>query len=365
MDFERLKVSHGDEEPSGENLEYDPSFISLELAAQPGEERQVGDSIIAAEDPDHREVLQLATELLERTHDIRAVAFAAYSLLRTEGFKGFREAVGFLRWMLEEHWSTCHPQLDADDDDDPTMRINAVASFGAHDTILKGLRLAPITESRAFGRFGLRDILIAEGEIEPPAGMDSPPEASAINGAFQDSKADHLRAVRKAVDGTLEDVRAINRIFADRTPGNGPDLDDLVAILRQIQAKMSAFGVRGEDEEEAAAAQDHDTDGAGGGDDGAGGATMAAAGGAGPRAGGAGGISGAPGAINSQQDVKATLDKLIAYYQKFEPSSPVPMLLARCKRLVGADFLTIIKDIAPDGQDNAKMVGGIRDDDDD
>lgn len=361
MDFARLRISHGDDEPSGENLEYDPSFISLELAAQPGEERQVGDSIIAAEDPDHREVLQLATELLERTHDIRAVSFAAYSLLRTEGFRGYRDAVAFLRWMLEEHWGTCHPQLDADDDDDPTMRINAVTSIGAHDTMLKGLRLAPITESRAFGRFSLRDILIAEGEIEPPAGMDSPPEASAIGGAFQDSKADHLKAVRKAVDGILEDARAINRIFSDRTPGNGPDLDDLVALMRQIQAKLSAYGVRGEDEEEAAAAGDDGSDEAGGDEGGP--APAAPAGGPARAAGG--GVSGVPGAINNQQDVKATLDKLIAYYQKFEPSSPVPMLLARCKRLVGADFLTIIKDIAPDGQDNAKMVGGIKDDDDD
>ena len=363
MDFARLRISHGDDEPSGENLEYDPSFISLELAAQPGEERQVGDSIIAAEDPDHREVLQLSTELLERTHDIRAVSFAAYSLLRTEGFKGYREALGFLRWMLDEHWATCHPQLDADDDDDPTMRINAVASFGAHDTMLKGLRLAPITESRAFGRFSLRDILIAEGEIEAPAGMDNPPEANAIGGAFQDSKADHLKAVRKAVDGILEDVRAINRIFSDKTPGNGPDLDDLVSLMRQIQAKMSAYGVRGEEEEAAAAAEEAGD--YGGGDDDDGGQAPAAAAGGGPARAGGGGVSGVPGAINNQQDVKATLDKLIAYYQKFEPSSPVPMLLARCKRLVGADFLTIIKDIAPDGQDNAKMVGGIRDDDDD
>ncbi|HMO08132.1 MAG TPA: type VI secretion system protein TssA [Paracoccaceae bacterium] len=361
MDFARLRISHGDDEPSGENLEYDPSFISLELAAQPGEERQVGDSIIAAEDPDHREVLQLSTELLERTHDIRAVAFAAYSLLRTEGFNGYREAVSFLRWMLEEHWATCHPQLDADDDDDPTMRINAVASIGAHDTMLKGLRLAPITESRAFGRFSLRDILIAEGEVEPPSGMDSPPEPSTISGAFQDSKADHMKAVRRAVDRIYEDVRAINGIFAERTPGNGPDLDDLIALVRQIQTKMSAYGIRGEDEEEADAVSD-DTPGDAGDGDGGGVATGPAAGGG--RAAG-GGVSGVPGAINNQQDVKATLDKLIAYYQKFEPSSPVPMLLARCKRLVGADFLTIIKDIAPDGRDNAKMVGGIKDDDDD
>ena len=72
MDIADLLKSHGDDEPSGENLEYDPAFISLELAAQPGEERQIGDSIIAAEEADHDEVIAQAMDVLGRSHDLRA-----------------------------------------------------------------------------------------------------------------------------------------------------------------------------------------------------------------------------------------------------------------------------------------------------
>ncbi|MDZ4135741.1 MAG: type VI secretion system ImpA family N-terminal domain-containing protein, partial [Paracoccaceae bacterium] len=129
MALSDLLISHGDTEPSGENLEYDPAFISLELAAQPGEERQVGDSIIQAEEPDHAEVIIQATDVLSRSHDLRAAAFIAYALLRTKGFVGFAQATGYIRGILETYWDTCHPQLDADDDDDPTMRVNAVAAL--------------------------------------------------------------------------------------------------------------------------------------------------------------------------------------------------------------------------------------------
>ncbi len=39
----------------------------------------------------------------------------------------------------------------------------------------------------------------------------------------------------------------------------------------------------------------------------------------------------------------------MGYYARQEPSRPVPILLTRAKRLVGADFMTIMKDMAPQG----------------
>ncbi|MDZ4136484.1 MAG: type VI secretion system protein TssA, partial [Paracoccaceae bacterium] len=74
---------------------------------------------------------------------------------------------------------------------------------------------------------------------------------------------------------------------------------------------------------------------------------------------------GGSGAINTQNDVRNAIDRIISYYARQEPSSPLPILLERAKRLVGADFMTIIRDMAPDGRDNVKLIGGLGDDDDD
>lgn len=344
MDLSAFLNSHGDDEPSGENLEYDPAFISLELAAQPGEERQIGDSVIAAEEPDHEEVITHATEVLQRSHDLRAAVFLANSLLRTEGFPGLAQVTAYMRGCLEQWWDTCHPQLDADDDNDPTMRVNAVASLVDGDTILRSVRLAPLTESRAFGRLSLRDIAIAEGDMAPPEGMENIPDTGTVSAAFQDTDPAKLQAMQEAVVAALADVKAIGAIFDDKIPGQGPDLGALQKLLKQAVNQFAEAGVGA-----ASATESSDEEEAG-----EGAPTESAR----PASGGGGG------AINSPQDVRNTLDRLINYYARAEPSSPIPMLLERAKRLVGADFITIVKDMASGGYPNVKTIGGLPDDDD-
>jgi type VI secretion system protein ImpA len=53
------------------------------------------------------------------------------------------------------------------------------------------------------------------------------------------------------------------------------------------------------------------------------------------------------------------LDALCDYYARNEPSSPVPMLLTRAKRLVDKSFIDIIRDLAPAGLAEAEVIGGV------
>jgi type VI secretion system protein ImpA len=355
-----LLKSHGDDAPSGENLEYDPAFMSLEIAAQPGEERQIGDQIIAAEDPDHQEVIAQAMDVLGRSHDLRAAVFLAYSYLRTRGFPGFAEVTGYIRGVLEQYWDTCHPQLDPDDDNDPTMRVNAMMSLADMRTIVPGIRTSPLTDSRTFGRFALRDLLIAEGEIAAPEGAENLPDRAQILAAFQDTNTEKMSNLRGAVAQAHEDVKAIIKVFDDKAPAHNPKLEELERVLRQVLDRFGDAGIG--DPGEAADVAEETGDAAA--EDGEGGGTVSGAAPGGGGGGRGGGVS-LPGAINNQNDVKNTLDRLMQYYARYEPSSPVPMLLARAKRLVGADFLTIIKELAPEGESNVNLVAGIKSDADD
>lgn len=52
------------------------------------------------------------------------------------------------------------------------------------------------------------------------------------------------------------------------------------------------------------------------------------------------------------------LDLICDYYARCEPSSPVPLLLKRAKRLVFMDFIEIIKDLAPDGLSQVELIRG-------
>ena len=64
------------------------------------------------------------------------------------------------------------------------------------------------------------------------------------------------------------------------------------------------------------------------------------------------------GAVNSAQDVINALDKICDYYNRREPSSPIPLLLKRARRLVGKSFADIIQDLSPDAMNQIKVISG-------
>ena len=64
------------------------------------------------------------------------------------------------------------------------------------------------------------------------------------------------------------------------------------------------------------------------------------------------------GELQSREDVMRILDKLCEYYARVEPSSPVPLLLLRAKKLVPMNFMEIVKDLIPDAVATAEMYRG-------
>jgi type VI secretion system protein ImpA len=66
----------------------------------------------------------------------------------------------------------------------------------------------------------------------------------------------------------------------------------------------------------------------------------------------------ASGRIENSQDVIKRLDELCEYYAKNEPSSPIPLLLERAKRLVDKSFLDLLNDLAPGGVSELQVVSG-------
>ena len=342
MDPAVLLQSKGDDLPSGENLEYDPAFTDMEIAGQPGEESQIGDEIIAAEDPDYRDLADKSLVVLEQSHDIRAAVFLADAILHTEGLAGFANVTTYILGCLTDFWDTCHPELDEDDDNDPTMRINAVQGLGQDSTVIRSLRRTPLTESRSFGKMSLREIEVAEGKMTAPSDMTTVPDSAAVSAAFQDTDEAFLTGLLEAAKTAEDNVKAINAAFDENTPGQGPDLEELAKLLRLIRKKLAENSSSEAAAEVAEDGEDQSDTG---------GAAQSAS------------TGGAVGGINSPSDVSNALDRIIAYYKRAEPSSPVPIVLERAKRLVGADFLTIMADMAPLGISNVHLIGGIEDDD--
>jgi type VI secretion system protein ImpA len=66
------------------------------------------------------------------------------------------------------------------------------------------------------------------------------------------------------------------------------------------------------------------------------------------------------GSVSSRQDVMRVLDAVMTYYVRSEPSSVVPIVVERAKRLVSMSFLDALADVAPDVVDPVKQALGLR-----
>ena len=69
-----------------------------------------------------------------------------------------------------------------------------------------------------------------------------------------------------------------------------------------------------------------------------------------------------PGQVNSRGDVEKLLGLIIDFYERTEPSSPIPHLARRMRKMVPMNFLQLMEEIAPSGMKEFKNVAGVADD---
>ncbi len=327
-------------QPSGDDLEYDPAFTALEADARPKEEQQFGDTVIPAVEPEWRILIGSATELLRRSKDVRVAVLVLRAATRTQGIAGFSLGLTLLLELLERFWDTIHPQLDADDDNDPTMRLNALAPLGDSNNgciVLRDLYDCAIGTSRTVGAIRVRDLAIAHSKLAPSGG-DPGYTMAQVEGALQDIHAAQPELIETAI-GVAALVQKLEVLIEDKT-GRASDID--MKPLRSIthvmrQACQTATGTAGG---EGDAAGEQPTGGAGG--------TVATA-----SSGGA-----IRGEISSRQDALIMLDKVIAFLERTEPGNPAPLLIQRAKRLVGVSFIDIMNDLAPDALSSIQNITG-------
>jgi type VI secretion system protein ImpA len=233
-----------------------------------------------------------------------------------------------------------HPQLDPDDGLDPTARVNLVASV-CDARLLKAVRTSPMLTVPGLGGISLRDLQIARGELPAPEG-EEPLKLDSLDAAARDVELPTLESTAALVSAAVEDTNAIERTLTEKVGASqAVSLSALTDVLREIDLFLR-----------------HQLDARVGPEA----ASAGVEGDASPQVGeaspGLRTVQGGSGEISCSRDVIVTLDKIIDYYRANEPSSPVPLLLQRAKRLVSVGFIDILRDIAPDALAQAEMVTG-------
>lgn len=324
--------------PSGPDLEYDPDFMALETLARPVAEQQFGDTVIPSVEPDWRAVLEQASTLLQRSKDVRVAVLALRAATHLEGIAGFVWGARLVHDLLQRFWDSAHPQLDAEDGNDPTMRLNALAPLADLEMLVRDVQDATVGTTRAAGVLRVRDIAIAYNRLSPRSG-ESAPSLGQIEGALGELQTAQPDVITAAL-GAVDQVDSISAVVAEKA-GHTNLLDlkalhDITALVRQ-----ACKAVAGGDEPQSDITTDTGTDD--GARQSAGAATRA---------------SGMSGEIRTRQDALQQLDKVIDFLQRTEPGNPAPLLIQRAKRLVGVSFMEIMADLAPDAVGTIETITG-------
>jgi len=123
MANEHLLAPVSEEEPCGQDLQWDPDFMvvsqMLDNLEQAGEEGIVAGQMVGSE-PDLDDIRARVTALCKRTKDLRLMAMLAELGWRDEGLPGFAQAMETLVALLELHPGAddgIHPRADPEDGD--------------------------------------------------------------------------------------------------------------------------------------------------------------------------------------------------------------------------------------------------------
>lgn len=335
-DFAGLATPLNDDAPCGISVEYDPEFLALEEQALGKPEVEYGSTLTLATPPNWITVKSLALSLAQRTRDLRITLYLTRAELNLSGISGLAAGLTLIETLLEQHWQQVHPQLDADDDHDPQLRVNVLAGLCDDQGLLHDLRMSPLIRSAALGNISVRDIDLASGELASPADTDVP-SLAAIEGAFQDVGPEVLAETAAALDDALARSRRIEQLLTEKVGvAQAIDLSALPTLL-----KRAVDWVKRHLPEQPAVEEGVEP-------------------GIAPAAGAP--IAPAPrGDINSREDVRLMLDKMCTYFATHEPASPVPLLLQRARNLVDKSFIELLQDLAPEGLAQLKLVSGLRD----
>jgi type VI secretion system protein ImpA len=328
-------------EPAGPNLEFDPDFIELERLVQGKPEQQYGSLVVPAEEPDWKAALATGKQLLQRTYDLRVMAHMAVARLHVEGVSGFAAGLGLCRQVLQTRWNLAHPQLDPDDDNDPTLRSNALLRMAEPAWVLRTLRNLPLARSIRAGAVTWRDI--AAGTIEPEPDKERVSETTIV-AAFRETDQVALSQLREAVASAIAEVTAIPTIFDNEAGyGTGPDYTELAKLLAEIGRAIEKFTPV-----DTQAAVDELADD-----------TVPTPDNPQPVARATAALSIASLApVTNRADAVRLLELVIDYYVQNEPSSPLPLLIGRARRLADKNFMELLRDLAPEGISQVEVIAG-------
>jgi type VI secretion system protein ImpA len=326
VDIETLLAPFPGGNPAGENLEYDDGRGELQQAFERPESVDSQGQRSAAADVDWKKIVTLIERQCARTKDIWLGVYLCRAGANISDIQTVERGAELLAGLCERYWDTMYPLLD---EDGFLGRSTPCESLVNIPRFLTPLRRVSLLRHPRHGAFSGEDFErvrsegdSAEGGIALRMALDETPD-EALNDIAE--RLDRIASAFKRVDDVLTAKQE-----GDDTP---PDFRPTFDALNQIKRAVLSFS-KAPPAAETVADEPLPNDGS----------PPAAP------------VVRATGRVDSREDVVRTLDLIIEYYRRQEPTSPVPLLLQRAREWVNLDFMGVLEDIAPAGLGEARSI---------
>ncbi len=335
MNITELLKPISEEAPCGIGLDElydDPDYFALESLARGKQERPMGDQTHAAEEPDWNNLYTASLKLLKRAKSIYVAVQLTRALIHKKQIAGLADGLELIAGLVNRYWDSVHPLLDNEDNNNPQERVGALGLLNNMETTVNSIRQCTLASKGRSIQISFRDYLIATDKITLPESHGEQPKSLAeISGVMNECEIDQLQALFTGIERSLAALKSIDECIDEHTNNTAIlKFSNITSLLTYVHSFLNeCLQRRG-----IVATADPDD----------------------PK--NAPAIIQESGNINSREDVIRMLDKACEYFNRQEPSSPVPLLLQRAKRLVSMDFISILQNMAPEGVKQAQNLLG-------
>jgi type VI secretion system protein ImpA len=365
--------------PSGEDLRNNPAFHELErlTEAQLKVVHDGGNKTSQSTIPvDWAAVLEKAEELRLRGRDLRLLVLVTRALANEEGLAGLAQGLTLIARTFEQYWDTMHPSLRSGAPREAALRrMNALLDLqNGQEGLLASLRQTVFFSPRGIGPVSGRDLEQAALDErvmlqEAASGLGNA-EKAALTAAHNqllnrvrtgcaaqvDQAADAMTTLLADARGAISALEAVDTALNPRIEGNGATVPELKKFLQRLLTTLERNSGPGAVANGAAKpAPQPEQRASTPARNGHGAETMASV--SSPME----ASTGLPDRINSRDEVVKCLDLVVAFYDRTEPSSPIPHLARRVRRMVHMDFVELMEDLAPSGLKEFRLLAGVAD----
>ena len=347
LDLEKMLVPVSGDHPAGTLEEYNQLYLQLDELAMGKPASTMGDSIIEGTDPDWYGLRDACLKLWETTRDLRVAIYLCIAEFSIEGLKGFSDALAVLEYLVEKHWEDFYPLLDADDDNDPTERLNIFAmisppprSYSDPMMFISKFRMLRLIDGK---KYTLRDLLIVNGELDVSEEKVDP---VLFQGEMRSVPVFEMQQGKDLVVKIKAQLDHIADMVNEFTPDGGLAFSSLTDELNTLQKFYETYLLVQDN------AQKPET--ASGTDDPS--PTLAE-----KRSANAffDLNSFAP---SNRAEALLMLKKGAEYFQSAEPTNPVPLLVNRAIRMANMSFLDLLGDVEPNALEKGREIFGVKPD---